>query len=142
MPGVEFDDGPEPQWMDIEDAFTRAYQRGYYPEEYMGFIGEKGKEVEVLPIYLRQQPYNLLVGRPHYPETAQGVSFFIQITAAPERLDIERELYAALEGETRLWIFQKEELRRVSKRTTERILKMIREGHIIPKDEFTKETPG
>jgi len=140
MAGGEFAEGPDPSWMDIEDAYARTYRLGFYPENFLDFIGETGKEIEVLPIYLRQRPFNLILGRPHYPEQSAGVCFLIQVIAAPERPDIKRELYAALEGEQRLFMLHKDELRRISRRKTDEILKMVREGQIIPKEEFTQET--
>lgn len=127
---------PDLKWLDIEEAYTRAYQKGEHAEEFLDREGD----TEALKLYLRYKPYNLMIGRPLYPDSAQGVMFWIQVTAPPERGDIRRVTYAALEDDDRLFFMRGDILENAGQPKTEEIMRMIREGHLIPKDEFTEET--
>jgi len=130
------EDEPDLKWIDLEDAYTRAYQKGEQSEEFLDREGDS----EALRLYLRYKPYNLMIGRPLYPDRTQGICFWIQVTAPPERGDISREIYAALEDDDRLFFMRGDILENAGRPRTEEVMKMVREGYLIPKDEFTEET--
>ena len=130
------EDEPVLKWLVIEDAYTRAYQKGEHADEFLDREGDS----EALRLYLRYKPYNLMIGRPLYPEKQAGVCFFIQVTAPPERGDIKRETYAALEDDDRLFFLRGDILENAGQPKTDEVMKMVREGHLIPKVEFTEET--
>ena len=131
--------GPEEEpvlkWLDIEDAYAKVYQKGVHADEFI----DTDSETERLRIYLRYKPYNLLIGRPQFPESSPGILFWIQITAPPERTDISRQLYAALDEDDRLFVLRNDILENAGWRKTEEVLKMIREGHLMPFSEFTDD---
>jgi hypothetical protein len=127
---------PDLRWIDIEDAYARAYQKGVHAEEFLDREGD----TEAMRLYLRYRPYNLMIGRPLYPADTPGIRFWIQVTAPPERGDISRVTYAALEDDDRLFFMRGDTLENAGQPKTDEVMRMIREGHLIPKDEFTEET--
>jgi len=130
------EDEPVLKWLVIEDAYTRAYQKGEHADEFLDREGDS----EALRLYLRYKPYNLMIGRPLYPDKVPGICFWIQVTAPPERDDISREIYAALEDDDRLFFLRGDILENAGQPKTDEVMKMVREGHLIPKVEFTEET--
>jgi hypothetical protein len=134
--GLGTEEEPDLKWIDIEEVYTRAYQKGEQVDEFLDREGDS----EALRLYLRYKPYNLMIGRPLYPERFPGICFWIQVTAPPERGDIKRELYAALEDDERLFFLHEDVLENAGRPRTEEIMKMIKQGHLIPKQEFLEET--
>lgn len=126
---------PNLSWVDIEDAYTRVYLRGEQSDEFTRIDGD----TETLRVYLRYRPFNLMIGRPLFPEKAQGIAFWIQVTTPAHRPELPRELYAALADENELMVLRNDALEEVGADKTEEILKMIRGGHLLPWREFEKE---
>ena len=127
------DQEPTFRWPDIEEAYTRIYLKGEQSGEFLDIDGD----TERLRIYLRYKPYDLLIGRPMFPEQVPGINFWIQITAPEHREDIPEQLYVALEEDDRLFFLRNDILENAGWRKTEEILKMIKEGHLLPLREFT-----
>lgn len=127
---------PDLKWLDLEDIYTKVYLKGEQADEYREIDGD----IEAMRVYLRYQSFNLMIARPLFPENSGGICFYIQVTAPPERRDIGRELYAALEDDDRLYFLRGDILENAGWRRTAEILKMVRQAHIIPKAEFLDET--
>ena len=131
--GQQPEEEPIIRWPDLEEAYIRAYQKGEQSSEFLDIEGN----TERLRVYLRYKPYDLLIGRPLFPEEVPGINFWIQVTAPEHRQDIPEQLFVALEEDQRLFFLRNDILENAGWRKTEEVLKMIRQGHLLPRSEFT-----
>lgn len=127
---------PGLRWVDLENLYASAYLKGEQSDEFVEIDGS----TESLRLYLRYKPFNLRISRPLFPEKAPGIAFWIRLTAPKDRPELSRELYTALIDKDQLMLLQDNTAEAVGADKTEEILKMVREGHLIPASEFTDET--
>jgi len=128
-------EGPSLTWLDLEEAFARAHRMGEQSIQYL----EQDGNSELLKLYLRNEPYNLMLGRPLFPEDVPEILFWIQVTAPSDRNDIPRQLYAALPDDDRLFFLRDDILENAGRPKTDEILEMVRQAHLIPVSEYTDD---
>ena len=131
-----FNEEPEPLpsspiWIALEDFFAQADLQGEHSHEILRIVGD----TLVLGLYLRQRPYNYLVGKPLFPDRTDGFIYWIQKQPDPKS-SVEAELYGARNNEERLFKIRGDVLENIGVSETAVILSELAKAQLLPLREF------